>query len=99
MCAGQVVFVLPFLLPKIIKDVHRTGSICSSIFAAKENQRCVQDRSYLYFLVLLPKRIKDMCRTGHICSSYFCCHTESKLCAGQVVFVLPIFVAKENQDV
>jgi hypothetical protein len=67
------------------------------ICADKENLRCVQDRSYLYFLFLLPKRIKDVCRTGRICTSYLCCQREPKICVGQVVFVLPIFAAKENR--
>ncbi len=97
MPAGQVVFVLPFFLPKTIKDVHRTGRIFSCIFAAKENQKSVQDRSYLYFLFLLPKIIKDVCRTGRICTSSFCCQRKSKMCTGQVVFVLPLFSAKENR--
>jgi hypothetical protein len=41
------------------------------IFAAKENLRCVEDRSYLYFLFLMPKGIEDVHRTGRICSTYF----------------------------
>jgi hypothetical protein len=67
------------------------------LFAVKENRRCEQDRSYLYFLFLLPKRIKDVCGAGRICSPSFCGQRESKMCTGQVVFVLPIFTAKENR--